>query len=123
MTELTGGSDVGLSETRAVRTASDSGSDRVAEPHVRTGSGSDRVAPSPELNEDGEPHVSTACSSGRGSSESPTSNVQSSCDSELESWRLYGNKWFASAITSQIALTLARPEGNPSGGRGLALFS
>lgn len=37
-------------------------------------------------------------------------------------WRLYGNKWFASAITSQIALTLARPEGNPPGGRGLALF-
>ena len=35
---------------------------------------------------------------------------------------LYGNKWFASAITSQIALTLARPEGNPPGGRGLALF-
>ena len=39
--------------------------------------------------------------------------------SELEAWRLYGNKWFASAITSQIALTLARPEGNPPGGRGL----
>src|SRR6267142_4278272 len=28
------------------------------------------------------------------------------------SWRLYGNKWFTSAITSQVALTLARPEGN-----------
>ncbi len=38
------------------------------------------------------------------------------------SWRLFGNKWFASAINSQIALTLARPEGNPPGGRGLALF-
>ena len=38
------------------------------------------------------------------------------------SWRLYGNKWFASAITSNIALTLARPEGNPLGSRGLALF-
>ncbi|MBC8031825.1 MAG: acyl-CoA dehydrogenase family protein [Pyrinomonadaceae bacterium] len=38
------------------------------------------------------------------------------------SWRLFGSKWFASAITSQIALTLARPEGNPPGGRGLALF-
>lgn len=37
-------------------------------------------------------------------------------------WRLYGNKWFASAINSQIALTLARPAGNPPGGRGLALF-
>ena len=37
-------------------------------------------------------------------------------------FRLYGRKWFTSAIASQIALTLARPEGNPSGGRGLALF-
>ena len=35
---------------------------------------------------------------------------------------LYGRKWFTSAVNSQIALTLARPEGNPSGGRGLALF-
>src|SRR3712207_9487255 len=37
-------------------------------------------------------------------------------------WRLYGRKWFTSAATSQMALTLARPEGNPEGGRGLALF-
>jgi acyl-CoA dehydrogenase len=37
-------------------------------------------------------------------------------------WRLYGTKWFTSATTSEMALTLARPEGNPSGGRGLALF-
>jgi alkylation response protein AidB-like acyl-CoA dehydrogenase len=37
-------------------------------------------------------------------------------------WRLYGRKWFTSAITSQMALTLARPEGNPAGSRGLALF-
>jgi acyl-CoA dehydrogenase len=70
MTELTGGSDVGLSQTVAVRSDQD---------------------------------------------RSPFSE-------ELETWRLYGNKWFASAITSQIALTLARPEGNPPGGRGLALF-
>jgi alkylation response protein AidB-like acyl-CoA dehydrogenase len=62
MTELTGGSDVGLSET-------------IAKP-------------------------------GAGSRE----------------FRLYGRKWFTSAISSQIALTLARPEGNPPGGRGLALF-
>lgn len=38
------------------------------------------------------------------------------------SFRLYGRKWFTSAVNSQIALTLARPEGNPPGGRGLALF-
>jgi acyl-CoA dehydrogenase len=37
-------------------------------------------------------------------------------------WRLYGKKWFTSAITSQMALTLARPEGNPGGGSGLAMF-
>lgn len=60
MTESTGGSDVGLSETVAV-------------------------------NEDGQ-------------------------------WRLYGRKWFTSAAASQMALTLGRPEGNPPGGHGLALF-
>ncbi len=37
-------------------------------------------------------------------------------------WRLSGTKWFSSATTSQMALTLARPEGNPPGGSGLALF-
>src|SRR5690349_1466355 len=37
-------------------------------------------------------------------------------------FRLCGRKWFTSAISSQMALTLARPEGNPPGGRGLALF-
>jgi len=39
-----------------------------------------------------------------------------------EQWRLYGTKWFTSATTSQMALTLARPEGKPPGGHGLALF-
>jgi alkylation response protein AidB-like acyl-CoA dehydrogenase len=39
-----------------------------------------------------------------------------------ESWRLYGTKWFTSATTAQMALTLARPEGNSEGSRGLALF-
>jgi acyl-CoA dehydrogenase len=37
-------------------------------------------------------------------------------------WRLYGRKWFTSATTSEVALTLARPEGNRAGGQGLALF-
>lgn len=35
---------------------------------------------------------------------------------------LHGTKWFTSATTSQMALTLARPVGNPDGGKGLALF-
>ena len=39
-----------------------------------------------------------------------------------ERWRLYGTKWFTSAAASEMALTLARPEGNGPGGRGLALF-
>src|SRR5690242_7227402 len=37
-------------------------------------------------------------------------------------WRLHGKKWFTSAASSQMALTLARPEGNGPGGSGLALF-
>lgn len=37
-------------------------------------------------------------------------------------WRLFGKKWFTSAITSQMALTLARPEDNGPGGAGLAMF-
>lgn len=37
-------------------------------------------------------------------------------------WRLSGRKWFTSATTSPMALTLARPEGSSSGGKGLALF-
>lgn len=39
-----------------------------------------------------------------------------------DQWRLHGTKWFSSATTSQMALTLGRPEGNPPGGSGLALF-
>jgi len=42
-------------------------------------------------------------------------------------WRLTGRKWFTSAATSEMALTLARPrenpdQRNPEGSRGLALF-
>jgi alkylation response protein AidB-like acyl-CoA dehydrogenase len=70
MTELTGGSDVGASETIA--------------------------KPDPDLTRNSKP--------------------------ETRNWLLYGRKWFTSAATSQIALTLARPEGNSAGGRGLALF-
>jgi alkylation response protein AidB-like acyl-CoA dehydrogenase len=41
---------------------------------------------------------------------------------DAQGWRLWGTKWFTSATTSQMALTLARPDGNPAGGKGLALF-
>lgn len=37
-------------------------------------------------------------------------------------YRLYGTKWFTSATTSEIAMTLARIEGAPSGSKGLSLF-
>jgi alkylation response protein AidB-like acyl-CoA dehydrogenase len=49
--------------------------------------------------------------------ESVAKKIEGSSD-----YRLYGTKWFSSATTSQMALTLARPEGNPPGGGGLALF-
>ena len=37
-------------------------------------------------------------------------------------YRLSGSKWFTSATTSQVAMTLARIEGGPSGGAGLSVF-
>lgn len=37
-------------------------------------------------------------------------------------WRLFGTKWFTSATTSEVALTLARPEGAGAGSQGLSLF-
>nr|WP_312017002.1 acyl-CoA dehydrogenase family protein [Bradyrhizobium jicamae] len=38
-------------------------------------------------------------------------------------WRLSGDKWFCSHADADVALMLARPEGAPSGTRGLALFA
>jgi acyl-CoA dehydrogenase len=37
-------------------------------------------------------------------------------------WRLFGDKWFTSATTAEMALTLARPTSAPAGSRGLQLF-
>ncbi|MDQ6646919.1 MAG: acyl-CoA dehydrogenase family protein, partial [Pseudomonadota bacterium] len=37
-------------------------------------------------------------------------------------WRLYGRKWFSSAVVGEAALALARPEGAASGTSALALF-
>jgi alkylation response protein AidB-like acyl-CoA dehydrogenase len=39
-----------------------------------------------------------------------------------DGWRLHGTKWFSSATSAEMALALARPEENPPGSRGLALF-
>jgi alkylation response protein AidB-like acyl-CoA dehydrogenase len=37
-------------------------------------------------------------------------------------WRLYGEKWFCSATTAELAIALARPDGGPAGSKGLACF-
>jgi alkylation response protein AidB-like acyl-CoA dehydrogenase len=37
-------------------------------------------------------------------------------------WRLYGRKWFSSAVVGEAALALARPEGAGHGAASLALF-
>src|SRR6059058_586354 len=39
-----------------------------------------------------------------------------------DDYRLYGLKWFTSATTSQVAMTLARIEDAPAGGAGLSVF-
>jgi putative acyl-CoA dehydrogenase len=39
-----------------------------------------------------------------------------------DDYRLYGEKWFTSATTSQVAMTLARIEGGPAGSAGLSVF-
>ncbi|MCC6810418.1 MAG: acyl-CoA dehydrogenase family protein [Deltaproteobacteria bacterium] len=54
-----------------------------------------------------------------GSDVSKTETVARLVDGE---YRLYGTKWFTSATTSEMTLTLARPEGQPEGSRGLSLF-
>jgi acyl-CoA dehydrogenase len=56
-----------------------------------------------------------------GGSDVGRSETGATCDADGR-WRLYGKKWFTSAATSQMALTLARPAGNGPGGSGLAMF-
>src|SRR5438874_4279890 len=43
-------------------------------------------------------------------------------DALLPEWELWGDKWFCSNVSADLILTLARPEGAPSGTRGLGLF-
>lgn len=54
-----------------------------------------------------------------GSDVSGTSSVAKKVGDQYE---LYGTKWFTSATTSQMAMTLARIEGAEAGSRGLSLF-
>jgi len=53
---------------------------------------------------------------------SDVSTTETVAKRDGDAWRLYGTKWFTSATTSEMALTLARPDGNGPGSRGLALF-
>jgi putative acyl-CoA dehydrogenase len=56
-----------------------------------------------------------------GSDVSGTSTV-ARLDDSGNGYRLHGTKWFTSATTSPMAITLARIEGAPAGGRGLSAF-
>ncbi len=53
---------------------------------------------------------------------SDVSRTDTVAESTEQGWRLWGNKWFTSAIDGQMALLLARPQGAPEGNRGLGLF-
>ena len=70
--------------------------------------------------------VATFWTSGQWMTETTGGSDVSRCETRAvrdgAGWRLYGRKWFTSAVTSQMALALARPEGNPPGGDGLAMF-
>src|SRR5258706_9219192 len=51
---------------------------------------------------------------------SDVSRTETIAKRDGDTWRLYGTKGFTSATTAQMALTLARPEGNAAGSPGLA---
>ncbi|HEY3115073.1 MAG TPA: acyl-CoA dehydrogenase family protein, partial [Gemmatimonadaceae bacterium] len=56
-----------------------------------------------------------------GGSDVATTSTMARCESGND-YRLYGLKWFTSATTSQVAMTLARIDGAPAGGSGLSVF-
>src|SRR5690348_2645495 len=56
-----------------------------------------------------------------GGSDVASTSTIAKCESG-DAYRLYGLKWFTSATTSQVAMTLARIEGAPPGGAGLSVF-
>ncbi|HUB88465.1 MAG TPA: acyl-CoA dehydrogenase family protein [Dyella sp.] len=54
---------------------------------------------------------------------SDVSNTETVARQDAEGqWRLYGRKWFSSAVVGEAALALARPEGADGGAAALALF-
>jgi acyl-CoA dehydrogenase len=50
------------------------------------------------------------------------SNVETVARGAGSSWRLNGDKYFASNVGAELAIVAARPEGEPTGPKGLALF-
>ena len=56
-----------------------------------------------------------------GGSDVGSTSTVARCDSG-DNYSLHGSKWFTSATTSQVAMTLARIEGAPAGGQGLSVF-
>jgi putative acyl-CoA dehydrogenase len=56
-----------------------------------------------------------------GGSDVGTTSTVARCE-EGDTYRLYGSKWFTSATTSQVAMTLGRIEGTPAGSHGLSVF-
>ncbi len=57
-----------------------------------------------------------------GSDVGGTSTIARPVPGDPTAFRLYGDKWFTSATTAQMAITLARIEGAPEGSKGLSLF-
>jgi putative acyl-CoA dehydrogenase len=56
-----------------------------------------------------------------GGSDVGSTSTVARCE-EGGTYSLYGSKWFTSATTSQVAMTLARIEGAAAGGHGLSVF-
>ena len=56
-----------------------------------------------------------------GGSDVGSTSTVARCE-EGDTYSLYGSKWFTSATTSQIAMTLARIDGAPAGSHGLSVF-
>lgn len=54
---------------------------------------------------------------------SDVGTIETTARLEDGEWRLSGDKWFCSHADADVALLLARPEGAPSGTKGLALFA
>lgn len=54
---------------------------------------------------------------------SDVGTIETTARQEGGEWRLYGDKWFCSHADADVALLLARPEGAPTGTKGLALFA